>query len=288
MDSIQRVINDFTKSKQNRSGNLYAVAHLFFTSSLDDRLFFKLKSSAASQFIRTLKEIYLDFVPIESQCFTLDRGHSMISHFNPDVAHDIVLAEDKSMAKQLASFCITLGEFPHIRYTESSKSNGITGRFSKLLYDELEKHAQVAGADFPSPECANSSSVKTTLVILDRTVDTMSPLLHEFTYQAMANDLLTFTDDGTKYKYTYSSNTEGTREKEIVLDEGSDLLWASVRHTHIAECINNILSSFNKFLSENKAATGLGKAKGGVSSLKELKETLSSVPQFQELKTKVS
>jgi syntaxin-binding protein 1 len=60
---------------------------------------------------------------------------------------------------------------------------------------------------------------------------------------------------------------------------------------HIAECINQLLSNFNKFLSENRAAAGLvnnkADGKAGVSSLKELKETLSAVPQFQELKQKV-
>lgn len=38
------------------------------------------------------------------------------------------------------------------------------------------------------------------LFITDRTLDTMAPLLHEFTYQAMCNDLLPI-EDGTRYRY---------------------------------------------------------------------------------------
>lgn len=37
-----------------------------------------------------------------------------------------------------------------------------------------------------------------TLIITDRTMDTVGPLLHEMTYQAMANDLLNIVD-GVKY-----------------------------------------------------------------------------------------
>ena len=37
-----------------------------------------------------------------------------------------------------------------------------------------------------------------TLVITDRSMDMVAPFVHEFTYQAMANDLLPI-EDGTKY-----------------------------------------------------------------------------------------
>ena len=37
------------------------------------------------------------------------------------------------------------------------------------------------------------------LFITDRTMDVFAPFLHEFTYQAMCNDLLPI-DNGTKYR----------------------------------------------------------------------------------------
>lgn len=38
------------------------------------------------------------------------------------------------------------------------------------------------------------------MIITDRAMDTLAPFIHEFTYQAMANDLLPI-DEGTKYGY---------------------------------------------------------------------------------------
>jgi syntaxin-binding protein 1 len=96
--------------------------------------------------------------------------------------------------------------------------------------------------------------------------------------------------DGTHYKYAYSSKTEGQKDKEIILDELIDPIWRDMRHMHIAEAINFTIGSFNRFLSDNRAAAGMtGKVMGagGVASLKELKDTLSAVPQFQDLKSKV-
>lgn len=36
----------------------------------------------------------------------------------------------------------------------------------------------------------------------DRAIDTVAPLIHEFTYQAMANDLLPI-EDGSKYTWVH-------------------------------------------------------------------------------------
>jgi syntaxin-binding protein 1 len=41
---------------------------------------------------------------------------------------------------------------------------------------------------------------RSTLLLLDRSLDVLSPLMHEFTYQAMVNDLLNIDDDKISYK----------------------------------------------------------------------------------------
>lgn len=49
-----------------------------------------------------------------------------------------------------------------------------------------------------SSQKADASRTRSTLIITDRSMDTFAPLLHEFTYQAMAHDLLPI-EDGSKY-----------------------------------------------------------------------------------------
>ena len=44
----------------------------------------------------------------------------------------------------------------------------------------------------------DSGRQRATLIVTDRAMDVVAPLTHEFTYQAMANDLLPI-DDGSKY-----------------------------------------------------------------------------------------
>lgn len=287
IESVTRIIEDFTRNKYNRDGRLYYAAHLFFITSLDDRLFYKLKSSTANAYIKTCKELYMDFHALESNAFSLSRPHALITFFGSEVTGEQVTKEYIGIAKQICSFCVTLNEFPVIRYSAVNGFDRITKRMAALINDELEKYCRV-DEDFPSKDPSLNGPNKAQLIIVDRSVDILAPLLHEFTYQAMANDLLPLVDGGTKYRYTYHSNVEGKKEKEALLDASQDPMWASIRHTHIADCIQSLLSQFNRFVEDNPSVTG-GKSGGDtVNSLRELKEKLASVPQFQELKSKFS
>lgn len=60
------------------------------------------------------------------------------------------------------------------------------------LFAALDSTSLKKPSDTPRP--------RGTLLITDRSMDTMAPFIHEFTYQAMANDLLNI-EDGKKYRY---------------------------------------------------------------------------------------
>ena len=111
-------------------------------------------------------------------------------------------------------------------------------------------------------------------------MDLLAPLLHEFTLQAMANDLLKI-EDGSKYSYSYASG-QSSASRDVTLDE-NDWIWTSIRHKNIAELSQVIVNKFNEFLTDNKAAAG--NKTGGAKDLKELKEMMGSMAEFQETKS---
>lgn len=98
-----------------------------------------------------------------------------------------------------------------------------------------------------------------TLIILDRTIDPVAPLLHEFTYQAMVADLLNVEEaaNGLKYTYEYIQEDGTSKDQEAVLND-QDAVYTSIRHMHIAITTEQLIDDFNKFMSENASGTGSG------------------------------
>ncbi|KAI9300245.1 Sec1-like protein [Cunninghamella echinulata] len=262
-ESVLRLIDDFSTHKEP----LYNAAHLYFTSGLDDDLFSdlnkRLKSTGAAEYIHGLKEMYVDYKVVESAVFTVDPITSFFSVFGTD---NRAYPEDslRQTARQLLSLCVTLGEDPIIRYQAPPDNDGMnpplpyesaSKTLALSLQREVDRFCQL-NPKFPPQK--QPPQPRATILIVDRTIDQNTPLLHEFTYQAMINDLLPVkpTENGTgiiySYDFTQADGSVGT--KEVVLDE-EDNIYKSIRHLHIAECTDKLIEDFNKFLAENKSAT---------------------------------
>lgn len=78
-----------------------------------------------------------------------------------------------------------------------------------------------------------------------------SPLVHEFTYQAMALDVLPVVDgDNLIYKYISNPGRSNEEEKEVSITE-KDKIWIANRHMHMKDLLEKLVTDFNKFRAEN-------------------------------------
>jgi syntaxin-binding protein 1 len=110
---------------------------------------------------------------------------------------------------------VALGEYPQIRYFSSKKA-----KFSRILAELVQKEVDEYGrTDSSYPPSSNFSPA--IMLILDRSFDAMTPLMHEFTYQAMIQDLLPL--ENGKYKY----EPESGHPALITLDE-NDSVWVKI------------------------------------------------------------
>jgi syntaxin-binding protein 1 len=271
-ESVAHLINDFDPKKKSKV--MYAGVHLFFTTRVPDSLFLKLKKAPVHARIRQFKELNLDFLAPESQLFHFDMPDSLCQLFSPRGNKE---EEIQRIAKKLVSVCCTLSEYPLIRYSRTPVATALANAVS-TAFDDL--------SSAESEQLAKKVDDRTTLLILDRTLDPVAPVLHEFTYQAMIFDLIDIKKDCT-YEYTYNNGTKEIK-KEVLLDE-HDFLWPKLRHMHIADCINKVIEDFNAFLKTNKAVKLNNASKRtGVTSLKEMAAAMKEMPQFQEMFAKYS
>lgn len=108
-------------------------------------------------------------------------------------------------------------------------------------------------------------------------MDLMAPLVHEFTYQAMAHDLLPV-KEGDKVTYHVKIN-QGEEEQDMELQE-KDETWVENRHRHMKDTIDTLMSKFQKFVNENPGASD----DGNPANLNLIKDMLANMPKYQQLK----
>ncbi|CAM9775386.1 unnamed protein product [Chrysoparadoxa australica] len=280
-DSVERVRRDF----QTAEGSLYAAVHLLFLSRVPKPAMAALQQNALLvSRIKTLREINIDFLPVEAQTFHLDLGqpHNGMStalysklyrSLDEEVCHMI--------AGRLVTLCVTLKEFPHVRYSGASPR---AERVAALFQDKMSAFISRAPHwEFQGQE-ATEGGGRATLLLVDRSDDAVSPLMHEFTYQCLVEDLL----DPQEGRLQYSANTGGgTAKKEVVLNESDDL-WVEYRHEHIAKVLTELGTRFKDLVKNHGAAAALVKGSGRNMSLEQMAAATRGLPEFQELTKKMS
>jgi syntaxin-binding protein 1 len=119
------------------------------------------------------------------------------------------------------------------------------------------------------------------LIITDRSMDLITPLVHEFTYQAMAHDLLRIKEgDKVLYRAIVNEGSPDAQEKDMEITE-KDEIWVKNRHSHMKDTIERLMGDFQKFTAENPHFTNQN---ANAASLNVIKDMLAGLPQFQESK----
>ncbi|XP_039353515.1 syntaxin-binding protein 2-like [Mauremys reevesii] len=200
------------------------------------------------------------FGTFSAQVYSLDRPQTFHIWFNPYRALE-KNKEQEMLAEQIATLCETLEEYPAIRYQKDHEENFHLARAVPTKLKVFKEYEPSMGE---GPDKARSQ-----LLIVDRSFDLVSPLLHELTYQAMAYGLLSIENDTYKYETTGTSDSQ---EKEALLDE-DDELWVQLRHMHIADVSKKVTELLHTF-SESKRLT-MDKA-----NIKDLSQMLKKMPEY--------
>nr|OQO22060.1 hypothetical protein B0A51_09808 [Rachicladosporium sp. CCFEE 5018] len=258
----------------------YRKAFLVWTSLLHPALRDRIdKSSTAREQIALFKVLNVEFFPRESHLVTFRDPWAFPVLFHP-ACNGLVRQHMEDVAQKIVGVCVALGEYPIIRYykprTPSHEASILCSHLARFVQDELDLYAKFH-EDFP-PQTGRARGV---LIITDRSMDLMAPLLHEFTYQAMVHDLLPIREgDRITYKTVVNEGQPDQSEKELEISE-KDKIWVESRHQHMKDIIEKLTADFQKFMNANPNFT---KQDDNPASLGAIKDMLAGLPQFQEMK----
>ncbi|KAK3021183.1 hypothetical protein RJ639_045561 [Escallonia herrerae] len=274
-------------------------AYVFFSSPIPKELVNRIKNdTSVLPRIGALREVKkftfsryfgnLFFLPgFCFQGYITEHERALEDLFGDDVENsrkfDVCLS---TMATRIATVFASLKEFPFVRYRAAKglDTSGVT-TFRDLVPKKLAdavwnsiKYYKSTIRDFPQTETCE-------LLILDRSVDLIAPVIHEWTYDAMCHDLLDM--DGNKYVHEVPSKTGGQPEKKEVLLEDHDPVWLELRHAHIADASERLHEKMTNFVSKNKAAQ-LQQRDGSELSTRDLQKMVQALPQYNEQMDRLS
>ncbi|KAJ0112352.1 hypothetical protein Patl1_00268 [Pistacia atlantica] len=284
-----------------------STAFVFFSSPIPKELVNHIKmDSSVLPRIAALREMNLEYFPIDSQAFITDQDRALEDLYGQNAENSRKFETClNTMATRIATVFASLKvgmqwpvagltlisvlqwfqEYPFVHYRAAKASDASMTAFRDLIPTKLatavwnciEKYKSIP--NFPKTETCE-------LLILDRSVDQIAPVIHEWTYDAMCHDLLNM--DGNKYVFEVPSKTGGKPEKKEVLLEDNDPVWLELRHAHIADASEKLHDRMTNFVSKNKAAQIQQSRDGGELSTRDMQKIVQSLPQYSEQVDKLS
>ena len=258
----------------------YRNFHLFFTSRLPDYLMDQIRTnSSLLRKVRSLVEMDIQFLALESRLFSLDRPAASLPQLHAQSQKENK-EEMSIVSERLSHACTILA--PDVEWTVRTDATSSSSRaVASLVKEQLEtlriEHRNKKATEDRTQEDSNTSRqneeqendendekpTKATLLVIDRVSDLVSPLIHEFTYQTMAHDLLKLDyqkPGGAHYEMKPDAQDDKPAEQDknkkkwVQLDdEETDPIWPSIRSTFIEEALTEAQNSFKKFLSTDAA-----------------------------------
>lgn len=152
----------------------FAEVHLFFSNTVKPEFLRSIAASDHCEVVRQVQELYGDYFAINSDLFTLRLPFTRSLHDEPLLERD--RANFARIVDGLCSVFLALQITPSVRYMNGS---GLCKNIASALVRKLE-----------SLEDLSHSDGDAVLLVFDRKEDPVTPLLQQWTYQAMVHELI--------------------------------------------------------------------------------------------------
>ena len=295
---------DLLLKDHKASSALYRYSHVFFSGPLNEKLFDQLaKEEAFVNRCYSLYELNVDYVSFEPRVFYCDKPLT-IRYLRGSSDVNMITSLIRRHVDCLTSVCAALREKPAVRYMAKSGVSNLSEKIALGFRREIDSLA--AAMDRLKKPFRNKG---TTFLIIDRSIDSAGLLLHEFSYQALALDVLDGVQGagGVKWvlgldhnqvgddagmtvvpSFTFQSVTgKGDEElKHSVLADHDDL-WVKFRHMHVKD-VSEITTAEVRDFSRSHNLAKLQKGDGRRNSDADPMDLLRGLPEYQDILSKYS
>ncbi|KAI1431604.1 GIDA-domain-containing protein [Xylaria sp. CBS 124048] len=258
-DSIQFLIDELRDPK-------YGEYYLYFSNVVKKSSLERLAEADDHEVVKSVQEHFADFIVINPDLFSLNMSlpQQRIWSTTPDMwnADSLQRATEGIMAVLLA-----LKKKPLIRY---GKSSLLAKKLASEVRYQISQEEQLF--DFRKVD------TPPILLVLDRREDPATPLLNQWTYQAMVHQLLGIHNGRVDLGDVQEIRPE---LKEIVLSQDQDPFFKKNMYLNFGDLGGNIKDYVEQYQSKTKN-------NANIESIVDMKRFIEEYPEFRKLSGNVS
>ena len=237
-----------------------------FSNAVKKSALERLAEADSNEVVKTVQEFFGDYITINPDLLSLNLGYPKTRLWgdSPELWNADAL---QRCTEGLVSLLLSLKKKPLIRYERNSSMTKKLATEIRYYMTQEEQLFDFRKTDTPP-----------ILLILDRRDDPITPLLTQWTYQAMVHELL-----GIQNGKVDLSNVPDVRSelKEIVLSQDQDPFFKKNMYLNFGDLGGNIKEYVEQYQSKTKTTAS-------IESIADMKRFVEDFPEFRKLSGNVS
>ncbi|KAG1674112.1 Vacuolar protein sorting-associated protein 45 [Nymphon striatum] len=238
----------------------YGQYYIYFSNVISKSDIKVLAEADEQEVVREVQEFYGDYIAVSPHLFSLNIvGSYQGNTWNP--------VHFPRVIQGLISLLLSLKKCPMIRYEGSSN---MARRLAEGIKQVITKEASLF--EF------RRSEVAPILIVLDRRADAVTPVLNQWTYQAMVHEFLSINNNRVSL-----ADVPGIAKElqEVVLSPAQDEFYSENQYLNFGEIASNIKGLMEEFNVKTKSQQK-------VESIADMKAFVENYPQFKKMSGTVS
>ncbi|KAJ4965913.1 hypothetical protein NE237_017762 [Protea cynaroides] len=242
--------------------------HLFFSNILKDTQIHILADSDEQEVVKQVQEFYADFVAVDPYYFSLNTPLNHVYMLPAVVDPSSLQNYCDRVVDGIAAIFLALKRRPVIRYQRTSDiAKRIAQESAKLMYQ------QESGLfDF------RRSGISPLLLVVDRRDDPVTPLLNQWTYQAMVHELIGIEDNKVDLRNIGKISKD---QQEVVLSSEQDAFFKANMYENFGDLGMNIKRMVDEFQQ-------VAKSNQNIQTIEDMAKFVDNYPEYRKMQGNVS
>ncbi|KAF6154918.1 hypothetical protein GIB67_018355 [Kingdonia uniflora] len=242
--------------------------HLFFSNIMENTQIHILADSDEQEVVQQVQEFYADFVAVDPYHFTLNLPSNHMYMLPAVVDHSSSQHFCNRVVDGIAAIFLALKRRPVIRYQRTSDiTKKIAQECAKLMYER-----ESGLFDFRRTE------ISPLLLVVDRRDDPVTPLLNQWTYQAMVHELIDIQDNKVDLKSIGKISKE---QQEVVLSSEQDAFFKANMFENFGDLGMNIKRMVDEFQQ-------IAKSNQNIQTIEDMAKFVDNYPEYRKKHGNVS